>query len=154
MCLLKTMRLRMTKMMEGPIPLQLTYCFIFVVSTPLCYINYRSYILSNTTRWILIPLIHTFIQVTCFGHVIAIITPDVNCHRTTQHNANSIMWSVSDFIVFYIVLWCITVYQIPVFYHKFYINFNDRCEQQVLILESAASSASSTVKVGLMMAMT
>jgi hypothetical protein len=49
--------------------------FIFVVSIPLCYINYRSYILSNTTHWILIPLIHTFIQATCFGYVIAIIRP-------------------------------------------------------------------------------
>jgi hypothetical protein len=81
-------------------------------------------------------------------------TPDINHHRTTQHNLNSITWSVSAFIVFYSVLWRITVYQIPILCHKFYTNFNDRREQQVLILESAASSASSTVQVGLMMAMT
>jgi hypothetical protein len=52
------------------------------------------------------------------------------------------------------VLWWLTTTKIPIFYHKFYINFNDRREQQVLILESAASSASSTVQVGLVMAMT
>jgi hypothetical protein len=37
----------------------------------LVWFNYRSYILSNTTRWILMPLIHTFIQATCFGYDVA-----------------------------------------------------------------------------------
>jgi hypothetical protein len=66
--------------------------FISVVSIPLCYINYRSYILSNTTRWMLIHF-------------------------------NTYFYSGDMFRL---------------------------CQ----VLESAASSASSTVHVGLMMAMT
>jgi amino acid permease len=48
--------------------------FIFVVSISLCYIKFRSYTLSNTTRLILINFnTYTIILATYFGYVIAII---------------------------------------------------------------------------------
>jgi hypothetical protein len=51
------------------------YC-IFVVSIPLCYIQFSSYTLYNTTRWMLIHFNTYFIILaTCFGYVIAILRP-------------------------------------------------------------------------------
>jgi hypothetical protein len=63
--------------------------FIFVFSTPLCYIKlYELYTVDVCREY----------------------TTDINHQRTTQHNGNNIVRSASNIIVFYSVLWCFIVF--------------------------------------------
>jgi hypothetical protein len=108
-------------------PSKLKGYFIFLVSIPLCYIKFRNYTLSNTTRWILMHFnIHFSTLATCFGYVLAILRPTrtvglaldaalsamkhllfasiVKTHHTpTTTVPRSITWTVFDFIVLHSV---------------------------------------------------